>query len=214
MSSTITINKTISFVICILKELEYKRFPFLKSLIELIDYYYNRFQDSKDIDYIKKIISKISLFQTYKDIISSIFNDIIHVLNDIISSFKEEYNKNLTLHLLELYNHFLDINIEEKSKHEQFKISNHLSSKNNEEILSEMFILILNQHDESVIKKNNTNIEIFYPSHEDHKISPVIEKTCDESKDEQLKRIIGKYGTNRCKELDKSPPKNNELHFY
>lgn len=54
-------------------------------------------------------------------------------------------------------------------------------------------IEFINEHD-NIITSNSRN-------------SPIIEKSYEESKQDRLKRILGKYGRGKCHEHDKSPPK-------
>lgn len=267
MLSIAIINRTISFFIHILNDLDRKDFSFLKPLIESIQYYYKQFQIKEDFEYLQNMVNQLISYQTHKDVMSYLFAFGIDILKDIITYSKDKYSnflQYLTIRLLEMYSYFTNFFVKDYIKLEKLNtIIDHLRSNGNKEDIIELFyddciiniiIPILYTSENSFLNFNDTtsksdsknmfytlmnnisstsedklqspNLEtqfeknvLFAQAHEHHEVqeekieyksnnSPVIEKNNEEDKDNRLKRIIGKYGTHRHNEVDKSPPKN------
>lgn len=158
MSATVAINTAISFLIYTLEDVECKGFQFLRPLIEMLEHYHKQFRNNGDIEYLQKMIDQLNSYQTYKDVMSYMFDLSASIIGDIICYMRRNYIDFLQMtivRMLELYNYFLDNYVKDYLKFTELqRLIDYLKGSIDKETLMKMI------YDDSIV---TMIVSILYP---------------------------------------------------
>lgn len=158
MSATVAINTAISFLIYTLEDIEHKGFQFLRPLIEMLEHYHKQFRNNGDIEYLQKMIDQLNSYQTYKDVMSYMFDLSASIIGDIICYMRRNYIDFLQMtivRMLELYNYFLDNYVKDYLKFTELqRLIDYLKGSIDKETLMKMI------YDDSIV---TMIVSILYP---------------------------------------------------
>lgn len=121
-SSSVAINTAISFILHSLEEIKKSGYEKLSPLIDQIEILHKKFRETESVDYIYKIITSVTDYETYRDTLGVIFTKLCETIFFIIGYIK---NKSLCLYelmvlkLFEFYQYLLKNNVKTYTKFEE-----------------------------------------------------------------------------------------------
>lgn len=118
-SPSVAINTSISFIIHSLEELKKKGYCNLTPLIDKIEILHKQFRETESIEYIYKIIASMANYETYRDILGTVFTKLCEIMFLIVSYIKEKslpFHELIVLKMFEFYEYLLKKNVKTYTK--------------------------------------------------------------------------------------------------